>query len=132
MPFFLGETNMPIVKLVAPGWDSYNGVIEGIQFKDGQSVEPLSQAAAERLGCFMRIETLDGKQVSLTQRMVDNYRKNLEDHGLPHTQLTQIADQKEGEGANFEKPAGKKAKAKKAKAKKAEANATKSADEPQV
>lgn len=50
---------MPIVKIIAKGFERYNGVIEGIEFVNGHSTEPLSQAAAERVGAFMKIVDAD-------------------------------------------------------------------------
>lgn len=46
---------MPIVKIVEKGFETYNGVIEGVQFENGVSVEHMSQFSAERVGAFMKI-----------------------------------------------------------------------------
>lgn len=66
---------MPIVRIVAKGFEGYNGVIEGVQFKDGVSLEPLSLAAAERIGAFMRVEDAETHEpLSVGQRMVNARR----------------------------------------------------------
>lgn len=64
---------MPYIKLVEPGFEGYNGKLSRVQFKDGVSVEPLSQRDAERLGNILRITELEtGKPVSYTQYMAEN------------------------------------------------------------
>lgn len=50
---------MPIVKIVEKGFEGYNGIIEGVQFTNGVSQEPLSQFSAERVGAFMKIVNAD-------------------------------------------------------------------------
>lgn len=56
---------MPTVKIVEKGFETYNGIIEGVQFKDGVSVEPMSQFSAERVGAFMKIVNADDPEEGL-------------------------------------------------------------------
>lgn len=68
---------MPNVKIVAKGFEGYNGVIEGVQFVNGLSTEPLSQFSAERIGAFMRVVDADtDAPLGVGQRMVDARRSN--------------------------------------------------------
>lgn len=50
---------MPFVKIVEKGFGKFNGMLEGVQFNDGVSEEPLSEASAERIGAFMKIVDAD-------------------------------------------------------------------------
>ena len=66
---------MPVVKIVAKGFETYNGIIEGVQFENGVSMESMSQASAERVGAFMKIENADpgqeGKPLGMGYRIAD-------------------------------------------------------------
>lgn len=74
---------MPVIRIVQRGFETFTGILGSIQFKDGVSVEPVSQAEAERIGCFTRIEdATTGQRISLTERMVQTRTKNHTDLGL--------------------------------------------------
>jgi hypothetical protein len=51
---------MPFVKIVEKGFETYNGIIEGVEFKDGVSQESMSQFSAERVGAFMKVVDAEG------------------------------------------------------------------------
>ncbi len=53
---------MPTVKIVEKGFETYNGIIEGVQFENGVSAEPMSQFSAERVGAFMKIVNADSDE----------------------------------------------------------------------
>jgi hypothetical protein len=50
---------MPSVKIIEKGFEGYNGIIEGVQFDNGVSGEPMSQFSAERIGAFMKVVDAD-------------------------------------------------------------------------
>lgn len=53
---------MPRVKIIAKGFETYNGVLEGVQFENGLSTEIMSERAAERIGAFMRCVDADTEE----------------------------------------------------------------------
>ncbi len=65
------------VRITDPGFAGFTGYFGAIKFEDGVS-EHISHAEAERLGCIVKCETLDGLNPSATQRMVDIQRKDLD------------------------------------------------------
>lgn len=61
---------MPIVRIVQKGFETYSGIMEGVTFTNGVSDEPLSLAAAERLGAFMRVVDHEtGEPISVGERL---------------------------------------------------------------
>lgn len=66
------------VKITDPGFAGFTGHFGTVWFQDGVS-EQISSAEAERLGCIVKCETLDGVNPSATQRMVDIQNKNLDE-----------------------------------------------------
>lgn len=66
------------IRLTDPGFAGYNGYFGNIKFEDGVS-EQISSVEAERLGCIVACETLEGENPSATQRMVDVRNKDLEE-----------------------------------------------------
>lgn len=66
------------VKITDPGFAGFTGHFGSVYFEDGVS-EHISNAEAERLGCIVKCETLDGVNPSATQRMVDIQSKNLDE-----------------------------------------------------
>lgn len=63
---------MPTVKIVEKGFETYNGIIEGVQFENGVSAEPMSQFSAERVGAFMKIVNADSDEpLGLGYRMAN-------------------------------------------------------------
>lgn len=68
---------MPIVRIVAKGFEGYNGIIEGIEFRKGVSTENMSLGSAERIGAFMRVVDNDtGEPLGVGQRMVNARRQS--------------------------------------------------------
>lgn len=65
------------VKITDPGFAGFTGHFGTVWFENGVS-EHISSAEAERLGCIVKCETLDGMNPSATQRMVDIQNKNLD------------------------------------------------------
>jgi len=66
------------VKITDPGFAGFTGHFGTVYFENGVS-EHISSAEAERLGCIVKCETLDGQNPSATQRMVDIQHKNLDE-----------------------------------------------------
>lgn len=66
------------VKITDPGFAGFTGHFGTVYFENGVS-EHISSAEAERLGCIVRCEDLDGVNPSATQRMVDIQHKNLDE-----------------------------------------------------
>lgn len=66
------------VRLTDPGFAGFTGFMGTVKFVDGVS-EHISAAEAERLGCIVAIEDLEGHNPSATQRMVDTHKHNLEE-----------------------------------------------------
>ena len=64
------------IRLTDPGFAGFTGYFGNIKFEDGVS-EHISSVEAERLGCIVACETLDGENPSATQRMVDVRNKDL-------------------------------------------------------
>lgn len=84
---------MPRVKIIAKGFEGYNGIIEGVEFKDGTSVEPLSQFSAERVGAFMKVVDADTEQpLGLGYRMANARGQGVE----PREALQKIERTKTG------------------------------------
>lgn len=59
------------IKLVEPGWETFTGLFGVVQFEDGVSVEDVSKGEAQHLSALVRIETLEGKDPSVAQEIVD-------------------------------------------------------------
>lgn len=59
------------IKLVEPGWETFTGLFGVVQFEDGVSVEDVSKGEAQHLSALIRIETLEGKDPSVAQEIVD-------------------------------------------------------------
>lgn len=52
---------MNYLKIVAPGWAGYNGLIGQITFRDGMSVEPVPQAQADRITGVLKFVEVDAE-----------------------------------------------------------------------
>lgn len=61
------------IKLVEPGWETFSEYLGFTLFKDGESVEDVSSAEAARLASIVRIETLEGRDPSPAQMILDNW-----------------------------------------------------------
>ena len=61
------------IKLVEPGWETFSDYLGFVLFKDGESVEDVSPAEAARLASIVRIETLEGRNPSPAQMILDNW-----------------------------------------------------------
>lgn len=93
------------VKITDPGFAGFTGHFGTVWFEDGVS-EHISSAEAERLGCIVKCETLEGQNPSATQRMVDIQQKNLDEllaEGKGVVGADRNAEQKP---AQVEQPAG--------------------------
>lgn len=66
------------VKITDPGFAGFTGHFGTVYFENGIS-EHISSAEAERLGCIVKCETLEGVNPSATQKMVDIHAKNLDE-----------------------------------------------------
>lgn len=71
------DKNMKI-QLIEPGYESFNGHFGVIEFADGVSVNEVSPLEAERLGSLVRVQTLDGKDPSAAQKILDTYSNPME------------------------------------------------------
>lgn len=61
------------IKLVQPGWETFSDYLGFTLFKDGVSVEQVSPAEAARLASIVGIETMDGKNPSPAQMILDTW-----------------------------------------------------------
>lgn len=62
---------MAIIKIIQPGWDKFNGDLEGVRFENGVSTEHLNLNAAERLGSMFDIVDLEsGEPISAASRLL--------------------------------------------------------------
>ena len=59
------------LKLIEKGWDSYEGDIGGITFVNGESIDHVSRADADRIACVMRTEIIDGEYTPINEAIVD-------------------------------------------------------------
>lgn len=66
------------VRILDPGFAGFTGFFGTIKFENGVS-EHISGAEAERLGCIVAIEDMEGHNPSATQRMVDTHKHNLDE-----------------------------------------------------
>ena len=66
------------VRITDPGFANLTGLLGSVQFVDGVS-ENISNAEAERLGCIIKCETLEGVNPSATQRMIDVKGRGVDD-----------------------------------------------------
>lgn len=55
---------MSIAKITQPGWENYTGELGGAQFVNGVSVDELDSRQINRIGANLRIETMDGEQLT--------------------------------------------------------------------
>ena len=62
------------IKITQPGWEGYNGDLGAFAFVGGVSVEDVGRADAAFLAGIVSIENVaDGKNPSMSQRIIDNY-----------------------------------------------------------
>ena len=73
------------IKIVGAGWAGYTGHFGTIEFKDGVSVEDVSPIEAQRLGAVVQIETLEGVNPSVAQRIIDSRSEFMEIATTPRT-----------------------------------------------
>lgn len=66
------------VRITDKGYAGYTGHFGTVYFENGVS-EEISSAEAERLGCFLAIETEEGKNPSATQRLLDMQNHNAQE-----------------------------------------------------
>lgn len=56
------------LRLVKPGWNAYNGVIAGAEFKNGLSVEKLPETIVDRVAALFSVEDEGGNPVGFRVR----------------------------------------------------------------
>lgn len=61
------------IKIVQPGWETFTGNFGSIEFSDGMSVGEVSSVEASRVAAVVRVETLEGKDPSMAQLIIDSY-----------------------------------------------------------
>jgi hypothetical protein len=59
------------IKLVQPGYENMTGFFGCVEFIDGVSVDEVSEIEARRLGSVVAIRTLEGKDPSAAQMLID-------------------------------------------------------------
>lgn len=95
---------MPIVKIVQKGWETFDGILEGVQFKNGKSVESMSYLSAERIGCSMAVVDAEtDKPVSSSQRIIDT-REDTAEPGRITQSLIKSEESAENIAKKIEKP----------------------------
>lgn len=94
------------VKILDAGFAGMTGWFGTVHFTDGVSDE-ISAAEAERLGCILNIETLEGVNPSATQRLVDVRDRDMAEMGELGNLAKQGAEgeQTAQEAAPVEEPA---------------------------
>ena len=66
------------IKIIEPGWAGYTGHFGMIEFADGVSIESVSKADAAYLAGLIQVETLEGKNPSSTQALLDAHVQSAE------------------------------------------------------
>ncbi|MER4550003.1 hypothetical protein J9B09_25590, partial [Klebsiella pneumoniae] len=66
------------VKLLESTFKGYTGLLCGVQFEDGVSVEELPFVDQQRICASMRAETVDGRNVSAAGAYSERYSVNAE------------------------------------------------------
>lgn len=61
------------IRIVSKGWDSFNGVMAGVQFENGVSVTDVDRRVRDRIAAAVRVEDADedGAQVGPGQDVID-------------------------------------------------------------
>ena len=76
------------VKLLESTFKGYTGLLCGVQFEDGVSVEELPFVDQQRICASMRAETVDGRNVSAAGAYSERYSVNAEEYAaVPVTNL---------------------------------------------
>lgn len=60
------------IKMLEPGFTGMNGVIGGVEFKDGVSVGEVNSVQMNRIGSAMRVERLGGGPVTDADRYMES------------------------------------------------------------
>lgn len=74
------------IKIVGAGWAGFTGHFGTIEFKDGVSLEDVSPLEAQRLGAVVQVETLDGFNPSVAQRIIDSRAEPMDVASTPRTE----------------------------------------------
>ena len=86
------------IKITEPGWASFSENFGGVDFVDGVSVDDVSPAEARYLSSLIRVETLEGKNPSPAQVLIDNRHAGIGRPPVTETPFTPPAEpQKEPE-----------------------------------
>ena len=67
------------VKLLESTFKGYTGLLCGVQFEDGVSVEELPFVDQQRICASMRAETIEGRNVSASGQFSERHNVSLED-----------------------------------------------------
>lgn len=80
------------IKLTGAGYEGYTGHFGVVEFVDGVSVEDVSDIEAQRLASIVPIETLEGRNPSPAQVILDTYSQPLEHATLQTSQESGVSD----------------------------------------
>lgn len=78
---------MPHIRLKSKGWSNFTGLFGSVEFKDGRSVDNISQMEAARMAAITPVETDDGKNPSAAQAIIDS-KSYLAKEGDPARKMT--------------------------------------------
>lgn len=59
------------IKIVQAGWEGFTGMFGVVEFVDGVSVNEISRSEAQALAATVSVVTLDGKDPSAAQQIID-------------------------------------------------------------
>lgn len=68
------------IKIIQAGWEGFTGMFGVVEFADGVSVNEISRAEAQSLAATVSVVTLDGKDPSAAQQIIDFNDKPAEGH----------------------------------------------------
>lgn len=60
------------IRITEPGWQGFSGLLGSVEFLDGVSIEDVAKSEASHLAGIVAIETLDGKNPSASQTIIDS------------------------------------------------------------
>lgn len=79
------------IKVTQPGWENFSGAFGVIEFVDGVSVNDVSLLEAERIAAIVSVETLEGKDPSAAQKIIDTHSTPIEAHSIPTEDMVEKA-----------------------------------------
>ena len=63
------------IKIVEKGYSKFNGNLSGVEFVNGVSVEGLNQQQVNQISAVLRVESVDGSSVGISESYVSNVNK---------------------------------------------------------